>query len=279
MRIPSCCVAALLLGAPLAAQDDVAALTKQLREPDMGARLAAATKLGALGTKAAKAAPQLAKALTDKEKPVADAAARALAKTGKPALPLIRAGLGEADSVRGAIVAAGALGAAGAEFVPAILDAFPQFADTEGLPEAARGAAKAIGASAVPALTAALKKRAVSDHAAQMLRVLGPIAEPAVPELMVLVVDRGDLSSRLQAAGAVGAVGKAARKHVPALLEVALDEKEDAKIRGAALRAIGEVGSLDPAVAERIQTLLKSEDERLATSAKDVIEQLKKSKP
>jgi HEAT repeat protein len=246
----------------------------------MGTRLAAAESLGKLGPKAAKAAPALAKAMADKETPVADAAARALVKTGKPALPLIRAGLKEGETVRATMIAIAALGPNGAELTPDVVGAFKQFDGTAGLLEAAQSAVKAIGAPAVSALAEATKVRAISARAAELLRELGEAAAPAVPDLMALLTNKGELAyARAAAASAVGAVGKAARKHAPKLLEFAMDEREDGSVREAALRAIGDTGADDPRVAQEIEKLLADKDARRAGFAKSVLEQLKKQKP
>jgi HEAT repeat protein len=99
------------------------------------------------------------------------------------------------------------------------------------------------GEECVPALSAALREEGadvtVLAKVAEALAKLGPPAEPAVPELVLLLkhLNRG---VRLQAALALGNVGVGAEDALPELRLVA-DGDADAAVREAALESLKKV--------------------------------------
>jgi HEAT repeat protein len=128
----------------------------------------------------------------------------------------------------------------------------------------------------VPFLQKGTKTRACSNYAARMLGELGEVAAPAVPELMAMVVNRGEHpGARGDAATAIGRIGKPARAQAPKLLAVALDLKEDNSVRENALSAISWTGSDDPQVADGVTLLQLDKEPRIAAAAKRVLQKLK----
>jgi HEAT repeat protein len=99
------------------------------------------------------------------------------------------------------------------------------------------------GEECVPALTAALRVEGedvtVLTKVAESLSILGPPAEPAVPELMLLLkhLHRG---VRLQAVSALGSVGVGAEDALPELRLLA-DGDADAVVREAALESLKKI--------------------------------------
>jgi len=136
-----------------------------------------------------------------------------------------------AGDLRSRVEAAHALAALGPrayEAVPALLNAMARRSCEIEFSQAVGKAMKAIGASALPALAAALRSRlpAARFHAASALAKLGPTAAPAVGALVDALEGDPDYSVRSNAATALGAIGPAASSALPALLRAAGNPNE-----------------------------------------------------
>jgi HEAT repeat protein len=259
--------------------EGMAPLLWRLARADNAQRLQGAALLGRFGTAARDAAPTLDYTLrADPDTAVANEAAVALAKIGRPGVPYLVAALEhERKAVRQR--AAAALALAGPEAraaVPALLKALkddspqvravaaralgevggdPQsvapalclaFGDVA--PEVKQQAGLALvslGEAAVPGLREALKSPvpALRRDAAQALGMIGSDARAAADDLARLLKD-GDAQVRATAAGALAAMGKEAQAAIPALLELLRTEKQF-EVQQRAFQAITAIGSQD----------------------------------
>jgi hypothetical protein len=204
----------------------------QLKDKDAGKRNEATAALRALGPKAHDAAPELIRALKDKEPDVRSGAALALGKIGiKEAAPeiatLLRDRMGNVK-----IDAARAL---------ALL--------------------KADAAPALPALLEVLKQEKDPARAAviDVLREIGPDARSAVPVLIKYVQGKDAVLAR-GALGALAAIGADAKEAVPAVTEAT--KSPDPLTAGAAGFALWKI---DPEAAELLK-IPKPKAQRLKKS-------------
>lgn len=212
-----------------AARSAIPALRALLESENPIDRRLAATAIGAIGPRVRESVPQLRKALKDEERMVRLAAAEALSRldqTNKEILPILVDGLvDERNAHHGDLP----------------------------LPSISRALAR-LGKSAAPALIAALRDRkpvpfaddgsglssasAKRERAAQVAEILGQIgsdAVEAVPDLLELLLEtdaRFDTQdTRLNAAVALGQIGKAAKAASDPLWRIANDSQEDARLR------------------------------------------------
>lgn len=162
-----------------------------------------------------------------------------------------------------------------------------------------------MGAPAVPSLVALLRDQepAVAAPAADELFAMGTVAKDAVPALLQLLPDRNAESrTRGAAAAALGAVGAADGRTLPALL-LALKSDADQLVSGAAvglgkvgaaavpslikvvkegsgrekLGAVSALGGVGPAAKDAVPVLLpllKSKDEEEARAAIEAVERI-----
>jgi len=220
-----------------------------LRDPDPGARRAAARRLGASGDRAA--TPGLFAALADASEAVRWAAAQALHRLGLEAgdVPRLEAALRSDDPyVRSfAAYSLGGLGAAAAPALPALIEAYRR-EEGEGR-GAAVGALGALGPLAAPALPDLVRGLAnPANHrrwsAARALGRLGAAAKPAVPALISALSDPNP-HVRVYVAQALGRLGVEAAEAVPALQAATKDG--DANVRREAQGALRKIRGLPAA--------------------------------
>jgi dihydroxyacetone kinase DhaKLM complex PTS-EIIA-like component DhaM len=270
------CVSMLFVVSTATAQNEVAALVRKLGAKSPAERLGAANELAALGPKAAEAAGALEARLADAEVSVAEAAGRALGKIGQSAHARIKKALLASRTAASAMVAVEALGAAGAELVPEVLEVFAKDLTDPRLEPNAKKAIQAIGAPAVSHLIAGLKARGHAHAAATFLGALKETAVPAIPALTELATDKSQLDgARSRAMSALDEIGDAARVAVPKLLQVALDKTEDDSMRINAIGAITFIGTDDPAIKAALKTLANDKRPEIAARAKTALQVLK----
>jgi HEAT repeat protein len=268
----------------------VPVLIKSLGDGEAARREAAADILGRIGPPARTAVPALFAALKDNSSSVALMAAMALAEIhptrSRPAVPL----LADALDVPGAAAALAKIGPEARAAVPALIAALkPRKGNGSGelIRLHARLALARIGAPAVPALIEALqdKKEGVAPlagealawvlppakqavpalraalrndrtHAAvyaRSLGQLGPLARPALPDLMDLLTDA---ATRYEAAAALGNIDpQQADKAVPLLIKDL--QGEDEKQRQAAVLVLARFGPAAQPAADVLVTLLR----------------------
>ena len=108
--------------------------------------------------------------------------------------------------------------------------------------------------AAIPILVELLRDRndRVRWRAADLLRNLGPKAEPAIPALVVALKDK-KYRVQCSAANALGSIGPGAVKAVPGLIK-ALGDAEGV-VRSSAADALGQIG---PTAAESVSALTKA---------------------
>lgn len=193
-------------------------LVGDLRKGDEATRLAAAKNLGGLGSRARKAVPYLAKALSsDDVEAVRFQSARALGQIG-------------ANAARG---------------VPALLRALGEgkkdrSRDTKSVSGAAARAIKRIGAASVPHLISALADDDQRKPAARILKSM-PFTDGAeVREAFEELLDGKDNRATLAALSALGGHGEQALSLM--LLATASSDEETSKHGLLALRALGKSG-------------------------------------
>ena len=211
-------------------------------------RIGAIQSLGKLGPLAKPAVPVLLKCLRDKVADVRNATARALPEI-KPVEKEVVAALASTLNDKDVYVrtaAAGALGDVGpaaGSAVPSLLTALKD--EDWGVVQSAAIALGEIGVSepsVISGLSRALKNRAahVQMAAAEALGKMPRAAAPAVGNLIAVLSDnRAVQVARRNAAGALGAIGPAAKEAIPALKEAA--KSRDSYIREAAVAALEKI--------------------------------------
>jgi HEAT repeat protein len=213
--------------------------------------------LGVRADDATNVAQELGKQLHGKD---AVKTAERLAKMGKVAVPVLIEALKDKDNNLKSIVA-NALGQIG----PDAKDAIPELA--EGLknqtePYAISALTLAlgkIGSASVPALRELLKGNNVTiqGEAAGALKLIGPDAADAVPELIDVVKKRKDATdiAGLQAIDALGKIGPKAKDAVPELTEALKDKTAHSPFR---LRAAMALGNLGPSAKDAVPALVEA---------------------
>ena len=132
-----------------------------------------------------------------------------------------------------------------------------------------------IGPAAAPALTMALASRdmRVRGFAAIALGKIGPAAHKAVPALAGLLTDEDWAGER--AADTLAKIGPAAREAVPALLRLLNDK--NGSLRSRAARTLGSVGAGVKDVVPALTQALKDKDELVRRSAAEALKQISAS--
>jgi HEAT repeat protein len=117
----------------------------------------------------------------------------------------------------------------------------------------------ALAQKAVPVLTAALQDAdaRVRAGAAEALAETGPLAEPAVPDLVKLLQNDDDSNARLQATLALHNIGPGAKGAVPVLVQKLRSEKDDG-VRVNTAAALGMIhASPETVVPALVETVVK----------------------
>ncbi|MFL5241018.1 MAG: HEAT repeat domain-containing protein [Gemmataceae bacterium] len=225
----------------------IAGHIESLRSQDAPARKKAAAILWQMGTDAKEATPALLEVAKDSDPQVREAAVKALGRTGQgtqDAIPaLIEALKDDEAAVRAAAARSlaeswrlGATGRPGAARPPAGRGSpaeRPEQPAANGAPGPSPNklppAYEGLAQKAVPVLTKDLHDtdEHVRSCAAEALTETGPLAEPAVPDLMLLLQKDTDSSVRLQATLALYNIGPGAKAAVPVLVEKLRSEEAD----------------------------------------------------
>ncbi len=267
-----------------------------IEKGDRGASRQAFAAIERLGPEAESALPTLLKHLHDPMGP------RAVGAIGEPAVGPLRAVLEESDSVRiaGAITALGIVGKPAREAVPRLVELLgtkgqpsymrprlimalagigedPEHAVPALIPMlddkvAASSAAKALAvfgpraASAVDALTRAVKEGRGGAEPVKALGKLGVAAKPAVPHIVALL---GKPPKYMQhaALAALADLGPVAAECVPQLTAVVSDAKANPALRAGTAKCLGAMGSKAKAAVPGLVTLLNQKDDMMLTLA------------
>ena len=222
-------------------------------------RKQAADNLWRIGVDAREATPALLLAATDSDPQVREAVVKALGRTGQgtqDAVPaLIQALKDEEAGVRKA--AATSL----AETWQVAKRGIRRDRSQGPPPTILPPPYEALAQQAVPLLTAALRSSEAPTRAsaAEALVETGPIAEPAVPDLVQILQKDSDSSVRLQATLALGSIGLGAKAAVPVLVEKLRSEKADG-VRVNTAAVLGMIrSSPETVVPALVETFLKDE--------------------
>ncbi|MBS0265495.1 MAG: HEAT repeat domain-containing protein [Planctomycetes bacterium] len=224
--------------------------------------------LGAIGRDAAPAIPALQKLLSGKDVHLATAAGVALTHILPPnsdqlvdVVKVLSKSLeNSSPEIRNEAIFG--LGESGAKGVPVLSKLVQGYEKNPELAWQAAAALSLMGPAAEPAipdLVAALasKHEAVASQAAMALGAIGPKAKLAVPGLQALLV-KGNLAVKEHAASALGNLGPVAAPAVNDLAKLLKDQNED--LRGIAATALGKIGpAAEPAVPALVAAL---DDER-----------------
>jgi HEAT repeat protein len=245
-----------------------------LRSQDASTRRKAATTLWQMGVAAKGATPTLLQVAKDPDPQVREAAVKALGRTGEgtqDALPvLIEALQDEHAAVRAAAATSLAETWRGAAHGRREAGREPAGPAAEGR-SSSRGdprplvrltpSYEALARKAVPLLAAALRDpdTRVRARAAEALAETGPLAEPAVGDLVHLLQEDADSNTRLQATLALANIGPGAKAAVPVLVEKLRGEKADG-VRVNTAVALGLIrSSPETVVPALVETFLKDE--------------------
>jgi HEAT repeat protein len=206
--------------------------------------------LGAIGSEAASAVPVLKKLLVGKDVHLATAAGLALSEilpAGSEQLAevvpvLVKSLANTSPEIRNQAIFG--LGACGRQALPTLTKLVAGHDKNHDLAWQAAAALALLGPDAEPAipdLVSALKSKqqSVVAQSAAALGAIGPAAKGAVPQLQALLAHK-DIVIREYAANALGNMGAAAAGAVPDLTKMLKDENED--IRRIAAGALGRIG-------------------------------------
>jgi HEAT repeat protein len=249
--------------------DAVPGHIEALKSPDAAARKEAATTLWQIGAAARDATPALLRTAKDADPEVRQAAVKALGRTSQEtqdALPVLIEALKDDH--------AGVRAAAGTSLAE-VWRIGGKGRSAEGRAGEGRGnrggdplkvvplipSYEALARKAVPLLTEALRDAdaRVRTHAAEALAETGPLAEPAVPDLIQLLQKDADRDARLQATLALANTGPAAGAAVPVLVEKLRSEKADG-VRVNTAAALGMIRSSPQTVVPAlVETFLTDE--------------------
>ena len=244
------------------ARSAVAALRNGLRDPEPAVVVEAARALGRIGRPAAEALPELLARLGDDREDVRAEAARAAWSVGltRDQGPALAANMESPDEyVRHfAVWAAGQIGAAGAEAVPALLEMLEREEGHAAGPAAlSLRRLAAMDGGLVRSLAAPLREadRDRRARAARNLGKLGPAAAPAVDDL-VRVLEDPEENVRAEAVIALGRIASAAA--VPALVDRL--RRDNGWVREEAARALGRIGPSARAAVPDLMHALRRDD-------------------
>jgi HEAT repeat protein len=113
----------------------------------------------------------------------------------------------------------------------------------------------AMGSRGVPALMAVLAPGVSTDRwgAIFALGQMGPIASPAVPELVQILKTHPDGAQRRQAAESLGKMGEAAAAAIPSLIDALRDQDDHVRYR-----SVEALGCMGPSASQAIPALRQS---------------------
>jgi len=146
------------------------------------------------------------------------------------------------------------------EFVGLLTDTDPKVG------RAAGAALIRLGGAAVPGLRAKLADPAIRLNVMEILAAMGPVAKPAIGELVTALGD-ADPAYRGGAALAIAAIGADAAEAVPQLQKLVADDSAADGLRYAAAYALGKIGPAAAAAEPVVRELSQSNDELMATMA------------
>ena len=146
------------------------------------------------------------------------------------------------------------------EFVGLLTDTDPKAG------QAAGAALIRLGGAAVPGLRAKLADPAIRLNVLEILAAMGPVAKPAIGELVTALGD-ADPAYRGGAAVAIAAIGADAAEAVPQLQKLVADDSAADGLRYAAAYALGKIGPAAAAAEPVLRELSQSQDELMATMA------------
>jgi HEAT repeat protein len=251
-------------------EESVAALVRALRE-DRSADVSywAARALLKFGPAARNALPALVAALRDRGRPAArDVAADVLSRLGPDAVPLLGEALldPQCGARRHVAQYLGDMGPAARPAVPALLrtlqaeDPWLRFEAASALMHIDPDAAAAVAVPVLGALLDREKGAHVRWKAVAVLGQLGPRAQPAVPDLALVLQDEA-LPMRRSAAVALGNIGPGAGAAAPGL--TALLRDDDRGLRVEAARALWRIDRGREAVAFVIRACDEKGEQRV----------------
>jgi HEAT repeat protein len=237
------------------AKEATPTLLQVAKDPDPEVREAAVKALGRTGQGTQDAIPGLIGALQDDDAKVRAAAATSLAETWRVSAPTRRPGVGR--------------GPAGRDF-PGRGQEKGGSNRTQGpSPTGLAPAYQALAQKAIPLLTAALRDKDTQLRAcaAEALAETGPLAEPAVPDLVQILQKDTNSSARLQATLALYHIGPGAKAAVPVLIEKLRSEEADG-VRVNMAAALGMIrSSPETVVPALIETFLTDKHSDARTCA------------
>lgn len=257
-------------------------IVPRLSSLDVVVRGNAADLLRRIGIPDAAAVPLLRNmAANDKDFSVRIDAVRALGAMGseaKVAVPLLIATMEDESYMRPtrlrdwirrwATIALGNIGAAAESAIPALS---VQLADGPLGFDAARALLKIGDPRDMLPLLLQLRRQD-KDHvpafAIQAIGMLGPGAEPVVPDLIRLLLNPSE-NVRIAAVGTLGQVGPAAAPAVQPLLRIPAEESK--KLRIAIVNALGLIGDRSQEVLSKILAALDDDDHMVAFGAADAL--------
>jgi HEAT repeat protein len=229
-----------------------------LKVKDLGRRVLAAQALYLLQGDKAKVLPIYLEALQSPSSGVWVPAVRALADLGpdaKPALPRLIELLKKNTPY--SFDLGTTLGNIGKPAAAPVARALCDDPKNYRLQNVARKTFQVIGPAALPEVLPLLKHKdtQVRTVAASALQLLGPAAEPAVPDLIAFL-DNPDLNLRRTAVSTLQRIGPGAKKAVPVLVKLA-GESRDLSLKTTALRAIADIHPQAKEVVPLAEELLK----------------------
>jgi HEAT repeat protein len=264
----------------------MAATIQLLADTDSRVRYNAALDLGFSGENAAVAVPALTTAATDPDDDVAAAAAEALGKIGRPALPgfLTLFQNDRSDIRQNAVFFIKRLGQHAKDALPAIV-ALLQDPDQDVRRTAAAtlGFVHPSGKDTIDALLSILangEDRVLLAHAIEAIQAIGSAAHAAIPLLVPLIttaqsVDSFECWIRRPAVRVLGTMGQYAKPVLPLLLDTL--KHDDPALVGAAISALGELGYVAKDTLSVLKPFATSQDEEVREAAVWAIEEIEKS--
>jgi HEAT repeat protein len=255
---------------------------KELKSKNPLTRRHAAESLRELDPdKAAAAAPALMKALTDADRPTADAARAALYRLGPVVVPQAGNFLKHADpELRATGVSLLANNwPASKEYLPRILDLVKD--DNSHVRVTVVSALGEMGRQAkqvIPPLIETLndKDEVVRRQACLAIKRIGPDANAAIPALMERLKDKDD-NVRWAAAEALATVGQNDKKTIRVLIQ-AFQQKEDHKMRVFAALALGSIGMAAEDAIPAFKDGLKDDDPAIRKLSAEALEKIQADK-
>lgn len=279
-----------------AAKPSVPALVKLLKKPvdpdGSSDRPAVLYVLNRLGPHAAEAVPELIAATRDPDTSVRAAAAEALARIGPdakeavPALIRLMAALGSNAEWVGAVNALGRIGPPAKDAVPMLKESLASQNRQERVWAAFALAGITRDGAYLPELVEIVAEgpkhdepeRSLREKALELLTALGPVAAPAVPDLLdVLEEGRSGSFEEIRAIEALGEIGPAAAPAVPRLIRVLKPSDNPLHVswyHGAAARALGSIGPAAREALPRLKEVARDADEETARVAAEAVRKI-----